>query len=1151
MLILQILFILHFIKVRNCLNNIEDNILLKNSLDDDVFQITPGIIETKYLYNSNSQFTFFFSNETNYTYDLIINFYSINWEIDTMTISIYNVNNEKSYTVSSLKDHIHDSFSIRLNKSEIKDTFIFIKPLNTKNGYEDFDERTEKLIINSIIIKNDFKLNVNEKEPIFLCFNKSFRSLSLSYKLKTITKDSFVNLLFSPDEKEYFNIIVSDEKGNELKSLNTLNSNNIFLTKELQNISQLIIKITYDFSNQIDINHQTFLKLEIITNNSPPTLLEKNYINKGFITSNLEYKHFYFEVFSEEGGEIILHDKRQSGILIGSIVQKESIKDQVDNPDIYPKIDSLNETNYLFYDKHYLSLSFNSYETENCQKGCYLLISYYHEKFTTNKNLIIGFEFTLLLRTLDLELINIPFNEYVFGYIEEELVNHYYLVYIPDGIEEISLQIQGQNFLGYYKHDKRKIKEKSQNKVFDLNPSSSKDIISIKTNNSSKYISILITSNGQSFSFYYFRVLLKKNNKLMLPLDSNMGNNCLIEKDYCYFILKNDYNIFSLNFSIFATDQENYHLFYYDKVDDLNGYEYILDEKDYINDLKASEGNYVNFDNNNSIKNIVFIVLTSGMQNILSTFHDVKKEIIPNIYSSKIYMLDNNNVKYIDLFLGNNFKMEFGSFYGEGLVNLNNNFKNLIFDQNMLGIFYQIPIKEKRNMTFQDRGNFIVYIKLINLDIFERIILGKTLNDFIQNENFPLYYTIPIKEEDNTNIDINFKILNLNEARTDIKFEIEGKIIDRSEYQLIKAGKEMKNATKGMYDICTNIGFLNFPGLNVNNTNIKKYNSTTIILIKISAINDYSKIDAFVQIYAIKNIINLKPPINQNILRTYNQYGDVNYYSIYFTTRKNYTFIFHKNSKCTEIENMNGVPYKETDGITKYSIDGEKISLIFPFLNFTNFISNGIYMIKYNYEQEEIEEYEFNNKYQVKRTRTNNLIFEFEFKNIKILKRNINDNIIFNIYSYLYLDNQLNEDLFNSLNSLIPNSIQPLTESKIIVDSNEKNFKISFNDVLKDKDEHHFIIHIKVRVNKNNDYFNDKYLYYTFRETLDKETTININTNIVIFVIMFIIIIFVVVLIFVIYYKMKKKNLNLEEILKTSFQESEKEGEEEDTFSYV
>jgi hypothetical protein len=67
------------------------------------------------------------------------------------------------------------------------------------------------------------------------------------------------------------------------------------------------------------------------------------------------------------------------------------------------------------------------------------------------------------------------------------------------------------------------------------------------------------------------------------------------------------------------------------------------------------------------------------------------------------------------------------------------------------------------------------------------------------------------------------------------------------------------------------------------------------------------------------------------------------------------------------------------------------------------------------------------------------LIFYFIYNSKK------DDNITFIVYSYIYLNDDFNETLFNILNSLIPNSIQPFSESKVIVDSKDKNFKIIFN----------------------------------------------------------------------------------------------------------
>ena len=103
----------------------------------------------------------------------------------------------------------------------------------------------------------------------------------------------------------------------------------------------------------------------------------------------------------------------------------------------------------------------------------------------------------------------------------------------------------------------------------------------------------------------------------------------------------------------------------------------------------------------------------------------------------------------------------------------------------MIGQYYKIPVKDNiTDITFKDEGDFIFYIKIINLEVNKRFHLGENLNDFIKNENFPLYYILNIEKRDNEDIDINFKIINLNDNITekDTKFELEGAITNRYEY---------------------------------------------------------------------------------------------------------------------------------------------------------------------------------------------------------------------------------------------------------------------------------------------------------------------------------------------------------------------------------
>ena len=178
------------------------------------------------------------------------------------------------------------------------------------------------------------------------------------------------------------------------------------------------------------------------------SILHKNYINKGFITSSTTYQYFYMKVFKGEEGEIILHNKITNGKLYGKIIKGYNV--DINNKDFdYPN----SEIN-LFFNEYTLRLKYTFLDTKDCQDGCYLLISYYHKKYT-NITANIGYEFTLLVRTWDNidsspQIINIPSNEFIFGYFEEESINnHYYSIFIPDNIDEIIIQIQGNYLDGF------------------------------------------------------------------------------------------------------------------------------------------------------------------------------------------------------------------------------------------------------------------------------------------------------------------------------------------------------------------------------------------------------------------------------------------------------------------------------------------------------------------------------------------------------------------------------------------------------------------------------------------------------------------------------------------------------------------------------
>ena len=141
----------------------------------------------------------------------------------------------------------------------------------------------------------------------------------------------------------------------------------------------------------------------------------------------------------------MLHNKRQYGILLGKIIEKDEInsEDVLNDISIYPSRDK--DEALLEYNQNTLQLKFNYDNTSKCKKGCYLLVTYEQIIPETKEKLEefnqVGYEFTILSRfwnTTDYisKVIDIPYNEYIIGYFSQGASReHFYSFFIPDESE--------------------------------------------------------------------------------------------------------------------------------------------------------------------------------------------------------------------------------------------------------------------------------------------------------------------------------------------------------------------------------------------------------------------------------------------------------------------------------------------------------------------------------------------------------------------------------------------------------------------------------------------------------------------------------------------------------------------------------------------
>jgi hypothetical protein len=229
-----------------------------------------------------------------------------------------------------------------------------------------------------------------------------------------------------------------------------------------------------------------------------------------------------------------------------------------------------------------------------------------------------------------------------------------------DNIKTILIEIKGHYIEAFLGKGKRSINTyKNMNDSEELNTSNEKIIINLSAKEylaNTEFISLTFKSQdflSNIMSFYYFRVIaVKKNESLVYPLDSNFESNCKpikqsnIDKYYCLFLLKNDYNLFSHNFSFYSSNQYENNYIIYKTIKNEYDNEYTNSLKSLVEDdifvENSSFQKLVNkkFDNNNYCVLLKFIFGDDGIKTIFPTILDENKSLFPMIYSSQIHQME-------------------------------------------------------------------------------------------------------------------------------------------------------------------------------------------------------------------------------------------------------------------------------------------------------------------------------------------------------------------------------------------------------------------------------------------------------------------------------------------------------------------------------
>jgi len=1145
----NILFIFLLITLNSYIYDKIENFQL--SADKEIEKEKPGLSKTISIkYFQKKILTF--ENKTKNA-QLQVNIHSINCNIEVEPKE--NINNKINF----------NTYSIIINPA---DQNITIEPiLDEVDGeyIENYNQKNCYLSINSYYLNNSQpKLKIENKEENIIYFNHQ-KKFQISYEIKNITNENFflMNLRF---EDCQFSIDISYYINNQIKSTSKQanDSINIYLNSDfLTNINESAKAIGQDGKIYINIsNHKedksSIIHLKIIEKNTI-CLLEKNALNFGFLTTNLNNQYYYMEIFEKEEGELILHNKRFYGELYGKIIEKNKIKES-DLTDIFNYPNSTSNESLLEYHQHYLKLNYDYKNTSHCFNGCYLLITYKKLPFKVDfPNL--GYEFTILSRTWNYtdyitQIIDIPYNEFIIGCFEQNTAqNHYYSIKIPEDTEKIIIEIESNYLEFFYDGGRKHINTINPVKsTIKLNLSNNKGVYPLniaELNLTNKTLSFALRPKNyysNIFSFYYFRViLLKENKELYYPINSYLGNLCIPKynnkKYYCNFILKNNYNESDFKFAISSTNHNEYFKIYASKVYK-NGSLYD-DNKEfiYINNNITEDIDYYIFKfefSNNEIKTIII------------SFWDTVEKIYPQIYSTQMFYI-HNFTRINEFQIKNKYSLIYqymnGSFGGVKFPNIN---EDILATRNYRGRPLAILIDDNINVSNNTANSpFIYYYQLIynNKDgNIEEVKLGEPRSQIINRKQFPLYFYLKLKEDKDVNVIVNLRLKANIDSELEDDIEIKGYLLNNNDINRKINGEyiQLKEPIEGYFSNGLNIGYLEI---------IREYNeNNSYLLIEIQKLenpefNSYILIDVVANEYDDNNTFRL--PMNRYIFETFNGINNTvraqNKYHININRIGYHSQAFVELStqyeeikiKFESEEELNITLYN-VSGFKKYRINNtEHHNIYFTVLNPEKKIAN--YMIRYFYTEHDKEyEYYFNEKYDLNKTLSEEYAnISLAFKGIKIItgeERNeiVNDTeIYFLITGILYKKQNNNMDECINTTSKITNYIKYYTNNTRYNYSNvSNNWYLKFDNIPRGNN---FVYDLQLQINAilSKSILNEEFLIYNV--TIDL-TDIEIKNKDLTYILIGVIggILILIVLFFMIkYIRLRKKNTNLRNEMKS------------------
>ena len=1002
--------------------------------------------------------------------------------------------------------------------------------------------------------------------------NSDCNIFQISYEIKEKSDDNFLYLNFKFEDNS-FNINISYFIGEIIKNStqkNIDNSTSIYLSSDFLVDNDQSIEVIAE-KRKININISNYktgiIHFKIIEKNSI-CLLKRNALNFGFLTTKTKNQYYYTEIFNEEEGELMLHNKRFYGELYGKIIIKDEANKDYLNISKYPF--SSNDSK-LEYSPHYLKLKYTHLNTSHCSNGCYLLITYQQIQSEFDFPSI-GYEFTILSRTWNYsnylsEIIDIPFNEFIISCFDQEgTQNHYYSIYVPNESGEIIIEVES-NYLDFFYDEERKkintINPKKSTKQIDID--NNKAVFSINTtelNLTGKYISFALRPKSyynNIFSFYYFRALyFKEKETKYYPIDSYLGNLCKPEFNndtnyyYCNFILRNDYNESNTKFAISSINQYEHPKIYISKIFSNKNISNVEYEFRYINNNKSENISYYIFQ---------FEFTNDEIKNIISTYEDKVESIYPQIYSSQMFYISGINQTSYFKNLKYHYYLTYQYLYGtSGNISFLNIPKPYYANRNYIGIPVTIPIDNEYYEIVSrpmDALNDLIYYNQLfynnKSNGIEEIKIGEPKNQIINECYFPIYFYLNLNRNRDINILINIRLQNQNSEPED-DIEIKGYLLDYDIIRRKQNGEYIKfpEAFNGYYSSGFNIGYLQVI------QNITKGIKYLLVEIGKKGTDLQIKPNLLVNIVA-KDYINdvFWPPLNNYFFDTFiginNTIKSENRYLININRIKNDSVLVELSTIYDDIEiifdDYPNIPCQKISGFKKYRIDS---SILKDDYNIYFSVRNSKeqkrkrtnYMIRYYYTNMPGEyEYHFDGNFvrTINETKENNdesVDISLKFKHIMVYTGEKRDDLVdvgiiyFIITGILYKSNEISDKSINTTSMLTDLTEFGKNETTLVYDAkNKSEWYFIFTNYSRNKNGK-YELQLKIKVNITDNLFNEEFL--VFKTSLDlSDIELEPSKTWIIYIFVGIIILALIIIFIIKYNRLRKKNTEIQQEMKS------------------